>query len=357
MPIRKSKTTITPTSTAPQRTGAFAANSVPPPYVPNSALPTPRALVTRDTYATPSLNRDLEYFHAIAAGEYAGPIPVENPMLVLNLFRATLTHIQPIAERLTLGPAQGAPYYALNTTPSTTSTDEFNILVVTRRHPVTGVYSPACTAEIQPKLNLDVPGVRCVAVLTSKGEQKSLSYGDQSSIGDIGDCYGLYHRRRNVSDSSTTKIPLAFLYADESWRTLEQLAEQRSIIYAKRPAWGLDPTGRPTGEQADPRSLDARLAYLDFQQVVPQLVSADREAHAFMERWRLVCLWCLRWRRGGSGGGRRWGVCRRMSRRRMVWESLFAEAMMTRMITRGCTSSFTTALGVPMGSYKVSDRM
>jgi hypothetical protein len=79
-------------------------------------------------------------------------------MLVLNLFRATLTHIQPIAERLTLGPAQGAPYYALNTTPSTTSTDEFNTLVVTRRHPVTAVYNPACTAEIQPKLNLDTPG-------------------------------------------------------------------------------------------------------------------------------------------------------------------------------------------------------
>ncbi|KAF2812595.1 uncharacterized protein BDZ99DRAFT_461253 [Mytilinidion resinicola] len=283
MPVRKSKTIITLTSTAPQRTGAFAANFVPPPYIPNSSLPTPRAPVTRDTYASPSLNCDLEYFHAIAAGEYAGPIPVEDPMLVLNLFRATLTHIQPIAERLTLGPAQGAPYYALNTNPSTTSTDEFNTLVVTRRHPVTAVYSPACTADIQPKLDLDVPGVRCVAILHSKGEQYSLSYGDRSSIGDIGDCYGLYYRRPNISDGSTTEIPLAFLYTAESWRTLEELADQRGIIYAKRPAWGLDPSGRPTGEQADPRTVEAKLAYLDFQQVVPQFVSVDRDAHAFMD--------------------------------------------------------------------------
>ncbi|OCK84066.1 hypothetical protein K432DRAFT_463240 [Lepidopterella palustris CBS 459.81] len=285
MPIRRAKTTITPTNPAAKRTGVFAANFRPPEYVDNSTLPTPRAPVDRGTYATPSLNKDLEYFHAIAAGEYKGAEPAEDPMLVLNLFRSTLTHILPIAERLTLGQAQGAPYYALNTTPSTTSHDEFNTLVVTRRNPVDAFYSDACIAEIKPKLNLTVPGTRCVAVLKRANEEYILSYGDKATLGSIGDCFGLYHKAKNVHgiEDKSAEVPLAFLYPDDGWRTLEEMADQRGIIWAKRPAWKVYEDGSVGTDHEDPRKVEGKLAYLDFQQRWPQFVSRDRNAHAIMD--------------------------------------------------------------------------
>ncbi|XTI85509.1 hypothetical protein V2W45_1305280 [Cenococcum geophilum] len=288
MPIRKEKTKITPrdrlSNPAVKRTGVFAANLRPPEYVENSTLPEPRTHADRGTYATPSLNKDLEYFHAVAAGEYAGPDPGNDAMLVLNLFRSTLTHILPIAERLTLGQAQGAPYYALNTTPSTTSHDEFNTLVVTRRHPVNAVYSEACVAEIQPKLNLTIPGVRSVAVLKQGKEEYNLAYGDRSTLGKIGECFGLYHKKRG-EQGRCDEIALAFLYCDEGWRTLEEMADKRGIIWAKRPERELPPNGSltPSADFKDPRCTEGKMAYLDFQQRWPQFISKARDAHPIMD--------------------------------------------------------------------------
>jgi hypothetical protein len=126
-------------------------------------------------------------------------------------------------------------------------------------------------------------GVRCVAVLKSPTEQYELSYGDRNTLGNIGGCYGLYRRRQTGDTTSAKEIPLAFLYTDESWRTLEEMADMRGIIYAKRPAWSVGTDGCSTGEQADPRFVDAKLAHVDFQQVVPQFVCGAREAHAFMD--------------------------------------------------------------------------
>ena len=288
MPIRKEKTKITPrdrlSNPAVKRTGVFAANLRPPEYVENSTLPEPRKHADRGTYASPSLNKDLEYFHAVAAGEYAGPDPGDDAMLVLNLFRSTLTHILPIAERLTLGQAQGAPYYALNTTPSTTSHDEFNTLVVTRRHPVNAVYSEACVAEIQPKLNLTIPGVRSVAVLKQGKEEYNLAYGDRSTLGKIGECFGLYHKKRGEQDRCD-EIALAFLYCDEGWRTLEEMADKRGIIWAKRPERELPPDGSLSADFKDLQYTEGKIwANRPEQELLPNgALSADFKDSQYTE--------------------------------------------------------------------------
>ena len=288
MPIRKEKTKITPrdrlSNPAVKRTGVFAANLRPPEYVENSTLPEPRKHADRGTDATPSLNKDLEYFHAVAAGVYAGPDPGDDAMLVLNLFRSTLTHILPIAERLTLGQAQGAPYYALNTTPSTTSHDEFNTLVVTRRHPVSAVYSEACVAEIQPKLNLTIPGVRSVAVLKQGKEEYNLAYGDRSTLGKIGECFGLYHKKRGEQDRCD-EIALAFLYCDEGWRTLEEMADKRGIIWAKRPERELPPDGSLSADFNDLQHTEDKIwAKRPEQELLPNgALSADFKDSQYTE--------------------------------------------------------------------------
>src|SRR5204863_3624324 len=121
-----------------------------------------------------TLDRELEYFHAVAAGEIPPQQPA--PTLVLNVFRATQTHTDPIAERLTIGAAAGAPHYALHATASSTSINEFNKLLITRRHPIKASWTDACVSEIQPKLNLLSQGVMLIAKIARYSVQNYLTW-------------------------------------------------------------------------------------------------------------------------------------------------------------------------------------
>jgi hypothetical protein len=142
MPIRKDRTERDAGArfrSSDPRTGSYAENERPPEY----KVPVPeQRIVARGRAEAPTLDRELGYFHEVASGQLE---PQEEPKvtLVLNHFRATQTHIRPIAERLTLGAAAGAPYYALHASPHTTSMDEFNSLLISRREPIHSVYTNA----------------------------------------------------------------------------------------------------------------------------------------------------------------------------------------------------------------------
>ena len=126
------------------RTAAYAVNERPPEY----KVPVPETkIVARGRIESPTLDRELGYFHDVATGKLE-PQNDRAVTLVLNFFRATQTHIRPIAERFTVGPAAGAPYYALHASPNTTSMDEYNNLLITRREPISAVYSDAWWVHI-----------------------------------------------------------------------------------------------------------------------------------------------------------------------------------------------------------------
>ena len=135
-------------------------------------------------------------------------------VLVLRLFRQTLTHIRPVAERFHLGPADRQPLYALTAQPSPRSAAEFNELAIKRRDAISGVWHPVCTADIEPRLNLTRRGHYKIASLTmdavpvwrrvaagqvtfetsetGQGNKLCLWWGDRTALGPIGDAYGLW---------------------------------------------------------------------------------------------------------------------------------------------------------------------
>jgi hypothetical protein len=137
-----------------------------------------------------------------------------NAVLVLGVFRQTLTHIKPIAERFHLGPADRQPLYGLTAQPSPRSAAEFNELSIRRRDPVTGVWHAVCTSDIEPCLDLSQPGHYKVASLVmdavpvwkrvvggqvqfesseqGKGNKLRLWWGDVQTLGVIGDAYTLW---------------------------------------------------------------------------------------------------------------------------------------------------------------------
>jgi len=121
------------------RTATFALDERPPDYKP--PVPEER-FYQRGALETATLNHDLRYFQAVANGDEQ-PETDKTLCLVLNFFRATQTHIKPIAERFTLGQAAGAPYYALHAAPHTSSSDEYNNLIIQRRDPISAVYAEA----------------------------------------------------------------------------------------------------------------------------------------------------------------------------------------------------------------------
>lgn len=164
------------------RTAFFSTYQSPPEYrsIPlgpaaGAADDLPRYNDDKTTLLSPTLDRELEYFHAVAAGEIP-PQQSAAPILVLNLFRATQTHIDPIAERLTIGAAVGAPHYALHATTSSTSINEFNKLLITRRHPIRASWTDVCVSEIQPKLNLLSQGIMLIAKITRYAVQYYLTW-------------------------------------------------------------------------------------------------------------------------------------------------------------------------------------
>ena len=178
---------------------------------------------------SPTLDKELSYFFAVAEGEripaHHDPDP---PTLVLHLYRATDPGRRPVAERMMLGQAKGAPYYALHAVPSTTSVDEFNTLQITRRHPMTGNHKLEVVSEIQPKLDLDFEGSITIARIT-KGQNRfnlvrtgSNATGDKSLLNSI----ALWTEPPvSYAPQTPTVVPqlIAQYVLSEGWKSLDIL--------------------------------------------------------------------------------------------------------------------------------------
>jgi hypothetical protein len=164
MTIRRiEKKSQAPPDSRTDRTGEYSLNSTSPqPYKPVQApapAPAPYAVA-----GLPVSSRDLNYFFNLAGSLYResvgnGPhassiaAPDAPPsfndsqdtsvdfsaVLIICLFRQTLTHIFPIAERFHMGPADRQPLYSVTAQPSIRSAQEFNELAIQRRHPINGV--------------------------------------------------------------------------------------------------------------------------------------------------------------------------------------------------------------------------
>ena len=61
------------------------------------------------------------------------------------------------------------------------------------------------------------------------------------------------------------------------------MADKRGIIWAKRPEQELLPDGALSADFKDPRYTEGKMAYLDFQQRWPQLISKAHDAHPIMD--------------------------------------------------------------------------
>ncbi|KAK4159990.1 hypothetical protein QBC43DRAFT_373428 [Cladorrhinum sp. PSN259] len=279
----------------------------PPPYQPTQNpihIPLPATGI-------PSISsRDLNYFFNLAASLYKDGLPddangplqtfTDSPSslspgyggfgggasssnqvdlsatLVLMLFRQTLTHIKPIAERFHLGPADRQPLYAVTAQPSPRSAAEFNELCIKRRDPIAGVWHSVCTSDIEPKLQLDRSGHYKVASLTmdsvpvwkhvvggratfetsetGKGNKLRLWWGDRSLLGPIGDAYGLWYETGDEAGSAE-----AFYVVQ--WRGFEN--SEPGFVRVK-------PALRDTsGQFIDPRSIPYDLATLYFNGTTP----------------------------------------------------------------------------------------
>ncbi|KAH0564732.1 hypothetical protein GP486_001879 [Trichoglossum hirsutum] len=270
MPVRGQKRTPVDrfANTADPRTAVYSISLRPPEYKENSVRPEPQSKDPAG-YVSPTTDRDLEYFQAIAVGDKA-PDNQAPPTLVLNLFRATQTQVLPIAERITLGAAAGAPYYALHATPSSTSATEFNTLLITRRHPIRATYSDACAVEILPKLDLLVQGVKTIARIVRERENKREEY--YLTWGGFGDCYSLW-RRIKADGNNGDEGTLAHLFC-ERWDAHDDHRFQ-GIIRAKQPL--------SSNPEVDPRSIPADIATLDATKPWPQFVSRNHYAHEHMD--------------------------------------------------------------------------
>ncbi|KAJ9138075.1 hypothetical protein NKR23_g8698 [Pleurostoma richardsiae] len=274
MPIGRSSTAAPRLRTSDPRTGLFHSDSStrPPPYRPTPARPArPSLALTAD--------RDLNYFYTLASGAYLpGELLIPGATLALHLFRGTDTHLFPVAERLNLGTAAGAPYYTARAMPDATIAHEYNTLVVSRRHPLRFVAEDVCVAEIRPRLDLFSPGICQIGTLARRvgggpgepsEEQYTMSWLNTSK-GPLRDCWCLW---------KGTEAVVQF-YAD-GFRGLDQ-DPGRGFIRAKLPN-NLNAGGIGLPNFQDPRTIASDLAYLDFETEYPLLISADRRAHAIMD--------------------------------------------------------------------------
>ena len=165
MPIRKieKKSQELPDNRT-NRTGEYSLNfTLPQAYKPIQApVPTPAPYAIAGLPA--SSTRDLNYFFNLAGSLYRETVGNErhasssaapdappsfndfqdtsvdfSAVLVIWLFRQTMTHVFPIAERFHMGPADRQPLYSVTAQPSIRSAQEFNELAIKRRDPINGV--------------------------------------------------------------------------------------------------------------------------------------------------------------------------------------------------------------------------
>jgi hypothetical protein len=165
MPIRKAvKKSQAPPDSRTNRTGEYSLFlTLPQAYKPIQApAPTPAPFAIAGLPA--SSTRDLNYFFTLAGSLYretvgnGGPASSAAPdvppsynddfqdtsvdysaVLVIWLFRQTMTHVFPIAERFHMGPADRQPLYSVTAQPSIRSANEYNELAIQRRDPINGV--------------------------------------------------------------------------------------------------------------------------------------------------------------------------------------------------------------------------
>ncbi|KAF2194369.1 hypothetical protein K469DRAFT_196669 [Zopfia rhizophila CBS 207.26] len=275
MPLGRPRVVLSPQSpTADPRTAVFHSDPTtrPPPYKPTPRPPKPRS---RDA----SSDRDLNYFHAFASGEYVVGEPfVPQATLALHLFSGTDTHTFPIAERLTLGPATGAPYYAVRATPNTLSALEYNTLIVSRRHPLRLVSEDVCVADIQPRLNLFAQGIHKIGKILrvarsakSRNDEEYVVTWSNGTMGPLDGSWCLWQGARAV----------AHFYEERGFRGLDE-DPGKDIIRAKSPP-DLNIRGIGPPDFTNPRTTVEDLAYLDFETQVPLFVSSNPQAHALMD--------------------------------------------------------------------------
>ena len=166
MPIRKTeKKSQEPPDNRTNRTGEYSLNfTLPQAYKPiQEPVPTPSSYAIAELPA--SSTRDLNYFFNLAGSLYRETVGNEHhassstapdappsynddfqdmsmdfsAVLVIWLFRQTITHIFPITERFHMGPADRQPLYSVTAQPSIRSAQEFNELSIKRRDPINGV--------------------------------------------------------------------------------------------------------------------------------------------------------------------------------------------------------------------------
>lgn len=239
MPVRKTvqKSAASP-GTCDVRTGQYSLDGVGAPYRPVQPLVArPAAMATSKRMHTSS-TRDLKYFFDIAQSLYrnagsresstADPMRDNPPsdgsidntsvdpsaVLVMWLFRRTLTQVLPVAERFHLGPADRQPLYSLTSQPSIRSAREFNELVIKRRDPIIGAWHSVCISDIEPCLDLTKTGSWRVSTLVmdsvpvwkkvvsgqvikeevhlAQANKLRLTWGDRAALGPLGDAYGLW---------------------------------------------------------------------------------------------------------------------------------------------------------------------
>ena len=166
MPIRRiEKKSQAPPDSRADRTGEYSLNfTLPQAYKPVQApAPTPAPYTIAGLPA--SSTRDLNYFFNLAGSLYRETVGNEchassdaapdasrsynddfqdtgvdlSAVLVIWLFRQTMTHVFPIAERFHMGPADRQPLYSVTAQPSIRYAQEFNELAIKRRDPINGV--------------------------------------------------------------------------------------------------------------------------------------------------------------------------------------------------------------------------
>ncbi|KAK3390620.1 hypothetical protein B0H63DRAFT_466173 [Podospora didyma] len=300
-----------PSSKAP--TGVYSDRlSRPEAYKPIQPIVTVTPIVSQDGIPVIS-TRELNYFFNLAVSLY-DQAPIRQPevpdappgygadllrnnnaidasaTLVMWLFRQTRTDILPVAETFHLGPADRQPLYSLTAQPSIRSATEFNELVIKRRDPINnGAWYGACTADIEPALDLVKPGRWTVAKLVldsmpvwkkmvagqviaetvdsakRSGNALSLSWGDRATLGCLGEAYGLWW------DSGSEQGTAATFYVTEGWRGFGT----QGVIRVK-------PAARnASGGYLDPRNSPFDLAAVYFfgdGKTPPRFVCANVEA-------------------------------------------------------------------------------
>ena len=157
MPIRKTEQrSQAPPDSRTDRTGEYSLNfTLPQAYKPVQA-PAPTSAPYKIAGLPASSTRNLNYFFNLAGSLYretvgnerhasSGATPDAPPsynddfqdmsvdssaVLVIWLFRQTMTHVFPIAERFHMGPVDRQPLYSITAQPSIRYAQEFNELAI-----------------------------------------------------------------------------------------------------------------------------------------------------------------------------------------------------------------------------------